>query len=143
MMKFCSKCGKEILEEAVICPGCGCAVEKEAKAKEVSYDDCIKGAITTNIISVIIIVLGIVCWLFVSMWIGAFLCLIAELIALSPNSKVQKAFKKNGLIGKTKEAKEKRTAIIKDLKAKSSAYSFSKVLAVIALVLLIVFVLLI
>ena len=26
-MKFCSKCGKEILEEAVICPGCGCAVE--------------------------------------------------------------------------------------------------------------------
>ena len=25
-MKFCSKCGKEIMEEAVICPHCGCAV---------------------------------------------------------------------------------------------------------------------
>ena len=25
-MKFCSHCGKEIMEEAVICPHCGCAV---------------------------------------------------------------------------------------------------------------------
>ncbi len=24
-MKFCTKCGKEIFDEAVICPGCGCA----------------------------------------------------------------------------------------------------------------------
>ena len=27
-MKYCSKCGKEIFEEAVICPHCGCAVAK-------------------------------------------------------------------------------------------------------------------
>lgn len=26
-MKFCSKCGKELFDEAVICTGCGCAVE--------------------------------------------------------------------------------------------------------------------
>ena len=26
-MKYCSKCGKQIMDEAVICPGCGCAVE--------------------------------------------------------------------------------------------------------------------
>ncbi len=25
-MKFCSKCGREIMDEAVICPGCGCTV---------------------------------------------------------------------------------------------------------------------
>lgn len=24
-MKYCSKCGKEIIDEAVVCPGCGCA----------------------------------------------------------------------------------------------------------------------
>ena len=24
-MKFCSRCGKELFDEAVICPGCGCA----------------------------------------------------------------------------------------------------------------------
>lgn len=25
-MKYCAKCGKELMDEAVICPGCGCAV---------------------------------------------------------------------------------------------------------------------
>ena len=25
-MKFCTKCGKELLDEAVICTNCGCAV---------------------------------------------------------------------------------------------------------------------
>ena len=26
-MKFCEKCGKEIMDEAVLCPGCGCAIQ--------------------------------------------------------------------------------------------------------------------
>ena len=30
-MKYCSKCGKEHVDEAVICVGCGCAFEKPAK----------------------------------------------------------------------------------------------------------------
>ncbi len=30
-MKFCQKCGKEIMDEAVICPGCGCSIVKEKK----------------------------------------------------------------------------------------------------------------
>ena len=34
-MKFCEKCGKEIMDEAVLCPGCGCAVKKEAEATKV------------------------------------------------------------------------------------------------------------
>ena len=25
-MKYCSKCGKELFDEAVVCPNCGCAV---------------------------------------------------------------------------------------------------------------------
>ncbi len=25
-MKYCSKCGKELFDEAVVCPGCGCMV---------------------------------------------------------------------------------------------------------------------
>lgn len=29
-MKFCSSCGKEIMEEAVICPSCGCSTQKSA-----------------------------------------------------------------------------------------------------------------
>ena len=27
-MKYCTKCGKELFDEAVICPGCGCATER-------------------------------------------------------------------------------------------------------------------
>lgn len=139
-MKFCSKCGKEIMDEAVVCPSCGCAVEKElTKNKEVSYDDCVKNAATTNIISAVVIALGIVAGLFINMWLGAILCLVAELIALSPNSKVQKSLKQNGLVGNTKEMKEKRKAIMKDLKVKNSAYKFSMILAIVALILLIIF----
>lgn len=26
-MKFCSKCGKEIMKEAVLCPHCGCYIK--------------------------------------------------------------------------------------------------------------------
>lgn len=26
-MKYCSKCGNEIVDEAVVCPNCGCSVE--------------------------------------------------------------------------------------------------------------------
>ena len=29
-MKFCSKCGKEVMEEAVVCPNCGCALASVA-----------------------------------------------------------------------------------------------------------------
>lgn len=28
-MKYCTYCGKELLDEAVICVGCGCAVDKQ------------------------------------------------------------------------------------------------------------------
>ena len=32
-MKFCQKCGKEIMEEAKICPNCGCSVEPEEEKR--------------------------------------------------------------------------------------------------------------
>lgn len=37
-MKFCSKCGKELLDEAVICPGCGCAVANTTIQSTASVD---------------------------------------------------------------------------------------------------------
>lgn len=30
-MKFCSKCGKEIMDDAVICTACGCSQTNEAQ----------------------------------------------------------------------------------------------------------------
>lgn len=31
-MKFCQKCGRELMDEAVICPACGCLVENNQPA---------------------------------------------------------------------------------------------------------------
>ena len=33
-MKFCRHCGKEIMDEAVICPNCGCGTEKAGIAPD-------------------------------------------------------------------------------------------------------------
>lgn len=142
-MKFCEKCGKEIMDEAVVCPGCGCAVVKEIKKAEVSYEKCIKGAVTTNILSAVAMALGIICWLLINVWIGVILCLVAEFVALSVDSKLKKAFKQNGLNRKSKEDKEKMKDIKKDLRSKNPAYKFSTVLGVIAVVLVVIFALLI
>ena len=38
-MKFCQKCGKEIMEEAKICPNCGCSVEPEEEKKAATGGD--------------------------------------------------------------------------------------------------------
>lgn len=141
-MKFCSKCRKEIMDEAVICPNCGCAVEKEAKTKEVSYDDCVKGASTTNIIAAIVLAVGALCALFVNVWVGVVLCLVAELIAVAPNTKLQKALKNNNKSSDKKEFKAKAKQCQKDLKSKYSAFKLSFILAYIAFGCLVVFVVL-
>lgn len=33
-MRFCSMCGKEVVEEAVICPNCGCQLSKSYSVAE-------------------------------------------------------------------------------------------------------------
>ena len=44
-MKYCQMCGRELMDEAVICPGCGCPtgtpMQQEAKRDEVSVGLCI------------------------------------------------------------------------------------------------------
>ena len=34
-MKFCQKCGKEIMDEAVVCPGCGCAAAENQECLKI------------------------------------------------------------------------------------------------------------
>lgn len=57
-MKFCSKCGKEIMDDAVICMNCGCAVENQPLAQnavdEVSVGLCV--------LSFLIPLFGIIYW---------------------------------------------------------------------------------
>ena len=40
-MKFCTHCGKEIMDEAVICPGCGCSVQMENSKQENDVDQSV------------------------------------------------------------------------------------------------------
>ena len=44
-MKFCSKCGKELFDEAVICPACGCTTEK-------TFDSTKSNAPTNDMIAI-------------------------------------------------------------------------------------------
>ena len=138
-MKICSKCGKELMDEAVICTGCGCPVRSEAKPKEVSLDALVKGTSTTNTVSAIALALGIVCALFVNVWAGVALCLVAELVALAPNSKLQKALKSNYKSLDKKTLKDTCGKCTKDLKAKYSGFKVSFILAYLSLACLIVF----
>lgn len=56
-MKFCSHCGKEIMEKAVICPGCGCQIE------ESEADRANPGLIVLSILIPIVgIIMSIVSW---------------------------------------------------------------------------------
>ena len=54
-MKYCSKCGKEIMDEAVICPGCGCAIKEEVKP--VVTTEVPKQAKTASVFGILSIVL--------------------------------------------------------------------------------------
>lgn len=150
--KFCSHCGRELMLAAVMCPGCGCMVEQPAPAqnaysapkqaapkaplKPVTYEEIIKNAKITNIISAALLVVSAIVWYLFSIYGGAIIALAAELVALIPNTKLQSQFKRNGL---GKANKDEMKAISKDLKAKNTAFRFSFVIAIIALVCLILF----
>ena len=58
-MKFCSKCGKEILEEAIVCPNCGCAVVNPTVPQQFSTDQVNVGLC---ILSAVIPLFGILYW---------------------------------------------------------------------------------
>lgn len=58
---YCSTCGKEIPDEAVICTGCGCMVQKANVTKAPAAN----GAEKSSVASVILGIVGIVfAWIF-------------------------------------------------------------------------------
>lgn len=56
-MKYCSTCGKEILDEAIICPSCGCAV---VAPQVVSMNDNV--SVGLCILSAFIPLFGFIYW---------------------------------------------------------------------------------
>lgn len=55
IMKYCQHCGKQLLNEAVICPGCGCFVQAETH---------IDGSVSVGlvILAILIPLFGIIYW---------------------------------------------------------------------------------
>ena len=58
-MKFCSKCGKEIVDEAIVCPNCGCAVTDSSANKQIYNDEV---SIGLCILAALIPLFGIIYW---------------------------------------------------------------------------------
>ena len=56
-MKYCAKCGKEIMDEAVICPNCGCAPgePKSVQKQEVAVPKKAKTASVFGILSILLL----------------------------------------------------------------------------------------
>lgn len=60
-MKFCQHCGKEVLDEAVVCPGCGCSLQTEtAVATTPEVDETV--SIGLVILAFLIPLFGIIYW---------------------------------------------------------------------------------
>ena len=58
-MKYCSKCGKEILDEAIVCPHCGCAVVKPVTSTQLVNDEV---SIGLCVLAALIPLFGIIYW---------------------------------------------------------------------------------
>lgn len=56
-MKYCEKCGNELLDEAVMCPKCGCSVESKKPNKELDKQSGKKALGIVCILAAILIVL--------------------------------------------------------------------------------------
>ena len=59
-MKFCQHCGKEIMDEAVVCPGCGCSVQNANNNQVAEVDGSVSVGLV--ILAVLIPLFGIIYW---------------------------------------------------------------------------------
>lgn len=133
-MKFGKKIGKKNMDETV---GCDCSVEQTNDENSFETNkvflDLIKHSKITNIIAIVILVFGLVSFVFINGWLGAVLCLFAEFIAVLPNTKVLKHFKSENPKTDKKTLRTDKKALQKELKSNNKAYRFSFILGYIAL----------
>ncbi len=63
-MKFCQHCGKEVMDEAVICPGCGCAIQTVNAQPEGTPQNYTDDSVSVGlvILSVLIPLFGVIYW---------------------------------------------------------------------------------
>ena len=55
---FCQKCGNEIMDEAVVCTRCGCAVQKDVVTQK--KDDKVNAGLI--VVSALLPIVGVILW---------------------------------------------------------------------------------
>lgn len=83
-MKYCSRCGNQLADEAVICPQCGCAAGGAAQIKNENNSD-------------VIAILGFV-FSFITALVGLVLSVIAYKSAVAEDNKRNKNFAVAGIV---------------------------------------------
>ena len=107
-MKYCAHCGAELLDEAVVCPKCGCWTNDNNKVAEVSRPKLSKLALTGFILSLVSVVTSLFflsinslesVFLFgsVTVAVAGFVCSLVGLIKLKRNNQRGKGFAIAGL----------------------------------------------
>ncbi len=64
-MKYCSKCGHELVDEAVVCIECGCPTQGATQKKKA--DPCRKAVTALNVLNFVFSMIAIFCMLFIIM----------------------------------------------------------------------------
>lgn len=59
-MKYCRHCGKEVMDEAIICPNCGCATDVPNTLNSSEIDEPSMGL---NIVGLLIPIVGLILFL--------------------------------------------------------------------------------
>ena len=93
-MKYCSHCGNELVDEAIICPKCGCSAGNYNAYNAPAYNNT--QPVNTNSYSVLSII-GFI-FAFISPLIGLICSIIAYKNAVAEGNLKTKSFSKAGII---------------------------------------------
>ena len=124
-MKYCQKCGKELFDEAVICPGCGCQVSGaimpvEKETPENFKPEKLTGSTTLltvlSVFSIAFVIAGLALFGFIDMTIGIIVSAVGIIAGFVADAYVRpelKKAKKHGLNGKEIYKKFRITKLIR------------------------------
>ena len=59
-MKFCQHCGKQLMDEAIICPGCGCSVQTTNNNQVATVDESVSIGLVIG--AILFPIFGIIYW---------------------------------------------------------------------------------
>ncbi len=158
-MKNCQKCGKEIKDEAVVCPECGCEVKQSEQTVTDKVAAQIKSVASTNdydsVLSFVkdkkllfigggLALIGIIIGGFLYAWVCIVLLLAAEIVSTMPMQKIHKIFKQENMeTFNSNKAKFKADfkVLNNQLKSKCKEYKYLSLLGIVAAALCVIFIL--